>query len=382
MDVDEDDIQPASSLPSLPIFPRPSVFPDPLRPSPQSMPLDSSAPALGSMVASLSSAAAWTSTPFDLRRGHVESTNQRLAAAPDMPDNFDDMLAQSEALKRRYGADISDAEEGEEHKPSSMRRAMAAACDELVLDIALSAHLSSTRSMDPNPPPPVINAPHPPEEPPPALHFTHFRPRRHVKGRPVHSDNDSSDDEGEASNWKKPSLKSAGVRALLSEWHIGSNPQSYAWSNPYADEQAKDDPFASHSQKDSSQSQRKRQRDKSSAAPSQSQATTFSFGFSSSQATPTVASSQPATQPLQQRTRIPTILEEAPSSPSAPSFAASQPNPFALGPRGSGSFDSQSQRSPSAFGPAASQILPGAFGGREGKKEKDKKKAKKRVSGF
>jgi hypothetical protein len=387
MDID-DERKPEFSFTSLPPLPRSSTFPDPSRPSTHSIPLATSANHLQDLSTALSDTAGFASTHFEPRPGHVESGNQRLAQAPDLPTSFLDMPRQADVLKNRYGA-VVNSEDDEQAAP--VRRAMANATEEVVLDLTLSAQVVSSNAVEPNPPPSFINAPHPPDQSPPPLHFTYFRPRRHVNGRIV-DDSDASDDDEETSNWKKPSLKSVGVRALLSEWHVGSNPQSYAWTNPYADEQNKDDPF-SQSQSTKGKKGRPRQREKASAAPSiapssqmfsQSQATTFGFPSSflptSSQAPPPLATSPAATP---QRLRVPTILEQAPSSPSAPTFAASQP-PFGAG--ASRSFGSQSQsqsQAPGAFGPAASQILPGAFGGREReKKEKDKKKGKKRVSGF
>ncbi|ORY58693.1 hypothetical protein BCR35DRAFT_355386 [Leucosporidium creatinivorum] len=385
-----DETKPEFSLASLPPLPRPSTFTDPSRPSTRSIPLATSASHLQDLAIALSDTAGFSSTHFEPRPNHVQSGNQRLAYAPDLPTSFLDMPRQADVLKSRYGA-VVDSDEDEE--TSLVRRAMANASEEVALDLALSAHVVSSTAVEPNPPPTLINAPHPPDQSPPPLHFTYFRPRRHINGRIV-DDSDASDDDDETSNWKKPSLNSVGVRALLSEWHVGSNPQSYAWSNPYADEQQKDDPF-SQSQSTKAGKRRQKQRERSSVAPnlgpssqafSQSQATTFGFPSSfpapSSQAPPPFATSPAATP---QRLRIPTILEQAPSSPSAPTFAASQPQPlgFGFGAGSSSSFGSQDLRTPSAFGPAASQILPGAFGGREReKKEKDKKKGKKRVSGF
>lgn len=390
MDVD-DEGKPEFGLSSLPTLPRSSTFADPSRSSIRSVPLATSASQLQHLATTLSDTAGYTSTHFDPQPNHVQADNQRLTYAPDLPNSFMDMPRQADVLKSRYGV-VVDSQDDEEVSP--VRRAMADATEEVVLDLVLSARVVSRNAVEPNPPPSYINAPHPPEQSPPPLHFTYFRPRRHVNGRVV-DDSDASDDDDEMSNWKKPSLNSVGVRALLSEWHVGSNPQSYAWTNPYADEQHKDDPF-SQSQSTKSKKGRQRQREKASAAPnfapssqmfSQSQATTSGFPSSfpapSSQVPPPFATSPAATP---QRLRVPTILEQAPSSPSAPTFAASQPQPLGFGGAGgSSSFGSQSQdlRAPGAFGPAASQILPGAFGGREReKKEKDKKKGKKRVSGF
>lgn len=386
MDVD-DEAKPEFNLTSVPSLPRPSTFASSSRPLKCSIPLATSASRLQDLSNALADTAGYTSIHFEPRPSHVESGNQRLAYAPDLPTNFLDLPFRADMLKKRYGA-VLDSEKDEEVSPVS--RAMANASEEVVLDLAMSSQVVSKNAVEPNPPPSFINAPHPPDQSPPPLHFTYFRPRRHVNGRVV-DDSDASDEDDEMSNWKKPSLKSVGVRALLSEWHVGSNPQTYAWTNPYADEQNKDDPF-SQSQSAKSKKGRQRLREKSSAAPgfapssqmfSQSQATTVGFSPSfpdhSSQAPPPFATTSAATA---QRLRVPIILEQAPSSPSAPTFAASQPQ---FGGGASSAFVSQSQdlRAPNAFGLAASQILPGAFGGREReKKEKDRKKGKKRVSGF
>ena len=369
-------------LPHLPSLPRPSTFDRRFYPSLESTSLGSAIPQLHKLADSTSAWAGWTSSAFEPRPNHAQSTLFCQKIAPDLPAAFDTIGSQATTLRRRYAVEV----DSDEEDVDDQRRRLSTACDELVLELLLSSRVSHPRPLSPNPPPEFVNSPHPPDRSPPALHFAHFRPHPHGKGRSRDEYSSADDDDDVAgSNWKKPSLKSAGVRALLSEWHLGSDPRSYTWSNPYADEQNKEDPF-SQSQLKKEGKQRKHKREKLSVAPS-------SFALSSSQLSSTAAfpssfpshfsfaPAPPAAHPQapassQQLRRIPTIIEEGRSSSPGPSFPASQPQPFR-----SAAGESQPLRVPAAFGGALSQPLPGAFGARE-KKEREKKKAKKRVSGF
>lgn len=380
MDVDGEDRLPFS-VPELPTLPRSSTFDNASQPL--SLSAVGSKSQLQKLVEALSSTAGWSSLPLDISRNQPSSSKLRDQVAPDLPDGLSDMSKSAKTLKLRYGVDV----DSDEEDVPPVRRAKSLACDEVILDMALSSILAHPRPMLLSAPPDNINTPHPPDQSPPPILFSHFRPQLHVKGKPVDGYSSADDDSDlPVDTWKKPSLKSEGVRALLSEWHVGSDPRFYAWINPYADEQAKDDPFSQSQAKEDKK--RKRKRERSTVAPSsfafpssQPSSSAFPSSYSFQPAPPVKHSlSQAAPQPVQ---RIPSIADEVRSSSPGPAFAASQPQLLRAS-----NGDSQSLRAPSAFGPAASQILPGAFGGRafgageREKKERDKKKAKKRVSGF
>lgn len=329
MDVDE---KPAFALTPLP---RPSSFLDASAASVRNTPLKLSGLLLEAATSDLEGDSAWARNLFD--GGNAGATSLRGKFASDLATSWTSMRAESKRLQKLYSVPTS----GER---TSMDRLAAEACDQVVLDSMLASHVYSLRPVVPNPAPPLdaINQPHPPDRDPPALPFSYFHPRLQ---RPNHDDD----------NWKKPSLASVGVRMLLSEWHCGSQPSSYAWSNPYTAD-AKDAVDDEASQAPGRKGKKKRDRH---LEPPSSQA----FPFASSQ-------------PARHIDRI--VEEEDPASQSQSQDAimwASQP----LAPTTGGmSFEPPSN---SPFH-GASQVVPGAFGGRLGGKEKEKPKKKKRAAGF
>lgn len=321
MDVDQ---KPRVALPTLP---RPSTF---LRSSGSAIhqkPLALSAAILHRAATDLEAVAPWS---------------QRLSQQRDVPRNptiginleqvsgFSEMSSKSKELKDAYAV--------------SEDTLAAEACEQLILDTTLASGVYSTRPLLPFDPLQLSdhsNQPHPPKSDPPPLHFSYFKPQ--LKR--------SDPDPGMEGNWKKPSLESVGARMLLSEWKVGSDPQSYVWSNPYIEEEPQDDVPQSKDRHSSVHKARK---------------TTHATPFSSSQASTGLPTSQPVRQ-------ISTIVEESPIPRSNFFVSASQPTQN-IASRGRMGFTMPS--SP-AFG--TSQILPGAFGGRPAAVVK---KAKKRISGF
>lgn len=416
MDLDSDD--PTFALPDdeapLAPLPRTSHFVGAHRLAVETLPLASSASLLDATTDRLTSSAPWSAHLYsDVRR--QLSANTRSILASDVAPTWTKMVQQATDLKERYGvAEPSMDVDGEDepvHLPSERQKALADACDQLVLDTTLSSRVFSVRPIEPNPPSLVINGSHPQDHAPPPLHFSYFRPHSTRKAT-----RDDDDDDDDPLSWKKPSLTSAGPRRLLSEWHMGSNPQSYAWTNIYADERnkQKDDELWSQSQKTS---KKRKKREATVPASQQTQQTRAppTPSLSSRLAPPSFPTSMfPSSSPVQPSQLhppsiapysssapkasaslpIPTIIEslwEVPSSDGASQSQsqagwASQPN-FGSGAAGGGTGSTLRASGSGVFGGAASQVLPGAFGGRNdttvgGAAAKEKKKAKKRVSGF
>jgi hypothetical protein len=214
-------------------------------------------------------------------------------------------------------------------------------------------------------------------------------------------------------NKKKLSLNGRGARLLLAEWHIGSDPRSYTWKNPYEGEKEKDDPYSQFSQSQSSQrkgkGKKRNQKDEgflkasnssSQSVPPQFSQSRFEFPSSFPAAADISSSSQTyfpsfgvaaaaatSTSSLATR-RLNTVSEEVfrhpPESSSQdynslgpqtqPVISVTGPAEPAMSGGGGGGF----------FSGANSQIVPGVFGSRNGLggRGKEKKKTKKRVSGF
>lgn len=277
--------------------------------------------------------------------------------APNFASSSTSATELAETLKQRYGlSDVNDAS-------ISIRKDMAMACEELALDSMISSRVSSIRPLEPNPPPPVVNAAQPADVSPPPLHLSHIRIKGGAGITAVKSDDEDDEDPGTAS-WKKASILASGVRSLLGEWHMGSNPQSYVWSNPYADELAKDDPLGSQAAKVKSKKRRKDE-------------TANSNRISSSQVAPAIATSSLGSAPSFVNSQRPPALSSRrisriqEDSSQTHQFSASQPAFMT-------NVSNPQDESQSGIA-AASQIVPGAFGGRDREK---KKKGKKRVSGF
>ncbi|GAA5941015.1 uncharacterized protein JCM15063_000620 [Sporobolomyces koalae] len=267
------------------------------------------------------------------------------------------------------------------------------ACDRVAADLSLSSRIFLPRPIEPDEPTDTPNQPQPAAEEPPPVHISYLRPN--VAHDSVASDEDEpsrpSFNYNKRRSRKKPNLNSRGARLLLAEWHVGSDPRSYAWSNPYEAEKEQDDPYSQFSQ---SQTQSQRRKDKkrrgyddSNKSSSQSQPPALSqsrFEFPSS--FPAPPSSSQTYFPSFGAPPVLNVVHEEPASSSQDwtQAAATQPVISVTGPAGDGA--SQPRRADNVFGGANSQVVPGAFGARNSvsskAKEKEKKKAKKRVSGF
>ncbi|GAA5978523.1 hypothetical protein JCM10908_004388 [Rhodotorula pacifica] len=246
------------------------------------------------------------------------------------------------------------------------------------------------RAVEPDEPTLAPNQPQPADQDPPPLHLSYFRPRENES-------RDDSDDARDVPRGKrprkrkgpKPSLDAVGPRLLLAEWHIGADPRSYAWHNPYEGEKNKS-VYLDASQAGITRKARKKRdgtmsgvsfefssQPSSSARPPAFQPSS-SFPASSQAYFPSLAPpSTPARPAVSQfEPRIP-----ASSSQDWTQAAATQPAISVTAP-----LDSPARTAPPCAG-AASQVVPGAFGSRlsvagHGVNVKDKKKGKKRVSGF
>ena len=247
------------------------------------------------------------------------------------------------------------------------------------------------REVEPDEPTLAPNQPQPADQDPPPLHFSYLRPQDND------SDGASSDEEGaERPRGKrrptkrkrkgpKPSLNALGPRLLLAEWHIGADPRSYVWHNPYEGEKNKSVALDSSQAGLSRRARKKRDGTAVSFDPS-SQPRSSGFPPASQPSSSFPASSQayfPSLAPPSTPARPPTLRFEprlpASSSQDWSQPAATQPVISITAP-----LDSAA-RAPPLFAGAASQVVPGAFGSRlsvAGHGVKDKKKGKKRVSGF
>ncbi|GAA6027069.1 hypothetical protein JCM8097_006086 [Rhodosporidiobolus ruineniae] len=283
---------------------------------------------------------------------------------------------------------------------------------------ALASHILLPRPVEPDEPTMAPNQPQPADTDPPPLHFSYFRP--HDPTPPGSEDEDadllqaSSARRGVGRGKKKrarPSLQDAwGARLLLAEWHVGADPRSYIWTNPYADEEKKKEeeaglPAESQSQRSGRKGRRKAVQKEESysatfVAPSSSQFPASSQAFpsafpsssfpASSQPFPAFPSSQPSTstfQPQLPPSSFPAVAFDSQSlSQPRHHLAATQPTISITGPSGDSQSQSQAQSQPFGVGGmgTASQTVPGAFGSRL-QALKEKKKAgggKKRKAGF
>ncbi|GJN88547.1 hypothetical protein Rhopal_001513-T1 [Rhodotorula paludigena] len=274
----------------------------------------------------------------------------------------------------------------------------------------LASQVIFPRALELDEPTMFPNQPQPAKEEPPALHLCYLRPRRNS---PTNSDDDNDLRRAPRRARKKqqlpkPTLDNLGARLLLAEWHVGADPRSYAWHNPYDDAKDKDLDSLAYSQSQANGKGSKRHKKKLEAgergAPSgmadippfsssQPFPSSFPTAFPPSSSLP--ASSQSYFPSLAPPGVPPTIVEEPPASSSQPTqtqdwahLAATQPTIAITG--SSGPATGASPSAPGFFGGAASQVVPGAFGsrlavgaGKVGASEREKKKkAKKRVSGF
>ncbi|GAA5862252.1 hypothetical protein JCM3774_004838 [Rhodotorula dairenensis] len=264
--------------------------------------------------------------------------------------------------------------------------------DRAVSDIIGAARtILLPREVEPDEPTLAPNQPQPVDQDPPPIHFAYLRPRAED------SDDDEDDElvpEGGRRRDKrlrkrkgpKPSLDAVGARLLLAEWHIGADPRSYAWHNPYEGEKNKS-VYLEASQASGTSRKARKKRDgtvsfdhpsqpSSSAAHPPAFLPSSSFPGSSQAYFPSLAlPSTPARPPTSQfEPRLP-----APSSQDWTKAASTQPAISVTAP-----LDSPARAAP-PFAGSASQIVPGAFGSRlsaAGHGARDKKKGKKRVSGF
>lgn len=381
-DSEEEDAQMVdrpTSTPGIEPLPRPSSFvPDKARPLLSSS-LSSRLPRLDSLLSSFSQTAASSIRPFDT------FPHSRFNAFAPFPFSLQSTLAQrANHLRQTFNIDDSPSP-----SPSSL------ACDQVAVDLTLSSTILLPRMIEPDEPTDTPNQPQPATEDPPPLHLSYLRP--------IVSDLNYSDDDSEPTlsynsrrnQRKKPTLNGKGARLLLAEWHIGSDPRSYTWSNPYEGEKAtKEDDFS----QTQSQSQRKKNRKKRGGGINNEDSQ-----FANSQP-PAFSQSQsrfefPSSFPSSSQSYFPSLVgaSRPPPPPQPPSSsqsqgqsqdwnqaASTQPIISITGP--GSETQSQSQVGGAWGGAAASQIVPGAFGARQvvgaSRKEKDKKKTKKRVSGF
>ncbi|GAA5894185.1 hypothetical protein JCM8208_002371 [Rhodotorula glutinis] len=267
----------------------------------------------------------------------------------------------------------------------------------------LASHILLPRTIEPDEPGRAPNQPQPADEDPPALHFSYLRPKA-----PTSSNFGDLDGDGDVPGPRRvgrgtrrrkvkgadhdpPSLDSLGARLLLAEWHVGADPRSYPWFSPYDDDHDKDlDALAvSQAQASSSSRRKKREREATKVGGPTSSAMSWqpsfppssaSYGTSSQSYFPSLAPPQ-----IGSNAQWQSQSQSQSQSQDWPQLAATQPTISVSGP----ADPSASSQGPPAFGGAASQTVPGAFGsrltvgaGRGGPAGEKKKKAKKRVSGF
>ncbi|GAA5834837.1 hypothetical protein JCM3766R1_003260 [Sporobolomyces carnicolor] len=334
---------------------------------------------LDSLITSLSTSAATSFNPFNA------SPNSRFNIFSPFPFSLQQTQVSERAQHLRRTFNIAESD-----SPASL------ACDRLAGELSLSSCILLPRTIEPDEPTDTPNQPQPASEEPPPLHLAYVRP---IVSDQVDADSDEYDPDNPPSfsyrdrrRKKKPTLNARGARLLLAEWHIGADPRSYAWSNPYEGEKDKDEPYSQYSQSQSQSQRKKAARDRKkrnagqdeSSMSSQPQVPTLSqsrFEFPSSFPP---SSSQSYFPSLGGPPALNVVSEEGPPSSSQGwPGAQTQPiisvsGPVASSPRGGSGL----------FGGANSQVVPGAFGSRLGvangarTREKEKKKTKKRVSGF
>ncbi|GAA6062350.1 hypothetical protein JCM10212_005692 [Sporobolomyces blumeae] len=301
------------------------------------------------------------------------------------------------------------------------------ACEHVAAELDLSSTIVLPRPVEPDEPTDTPNQPQPATEPLPRVRLSYLQPVLDPgqDSEAERDDDDLNGGRGERTGSedfgpmasgrrrkKKPPLQSIGTRLLLAEWHVGSDPRSYTWSNPYEAEKEKDDPFSQSQHTQFRAERRKARRNKaddfdSSFRSSQPSMFNASSPLTSSSLHPSrfdfpsaFPSSSPASQSYFPSFGAPPSLNPVHEEPQSLSssqdwtqVAATQPVISITAPS---RFDDSARGPGSPLGPfgggANSQIVPGAFGsrnaggfgarGKEKEKEKEKKKAKKRVSGF
>lgn len=313
----------------------------------------------------------------------AQSTLLQQTLIPDLPPELIDLIAKSAELKRRYHI----PEMCDQALPTVDRLA-SDACDQVALDLALSARIYATVAMTGNP---VLaeasNTPFAIDEEPPSLQFTYFRPQlfgyskeeEDAKNRNSpggDTDDDSNEDEVQVSMeaTTKLSIRSSGARALLSEWALGTQLDDYAWTNPY-DVDTSD----SGNGKAAGDLEGKRMKTNGKRRMhGRDHASDAALGVKVPRLVPiTRKGYYESTE--RQRAGIP------PTSPAAhpigKDYSASQPAPQLFMNDYSSQPQSQSQSQRPSGG--MSQVVPGVFGGDVNAKAKEiVKKKKKRMSGF
>lgn len=284
----------------------------------------------------------------------------------DPPTSFDALISPSVAVETRPGESVLD-----------------------IVDAARTILLP--RGVEPDEPTLAPNQPQPVDRDPPPLHFSYLCPRAEDSDEEEsnHPDGRRREERLRKRKGPNPSLDAIGARLLLAEWHVGADPRSYTWHNPYEGEKNKSLHLDASQVSLSRKARKKRDGtaavavsfDPSSQPSSSAQPPAFlpssSFPGSSQAYFPSLAPpSTPARPPTSQfEPRLP-----ASSSQDWTQAAATQPAISVTAP-----FDSPARAAP-PFAGAASQVVPGAFGSRlsaTGRHvARDKKKNKKRVSGF
>ncbi|KAK4053012.1 hypothetical protein OIV83_001745 [Microbotryomycetes sp. JL201] len=303
-------------------------------------------------------------------------------------------LDQLPSIARRLHPFADSAQNDDED--DQVAKLLALACSEIAIDAALSTALVSRPTNSSIASSSHRNASHHPSEvaPPVQLAFHHLGSTRLGLGPDDEGESDAESDE-EQETRRKPSLKSSGLRSILDEWQLGTDPLAYRWSNPYT-EDSQMDMLASQTQP---QNRRKRARFGEGSSQtinpfSQVPDVPPSITILSSQqaAPPVIASSNLSRMSAHRVGRANIINKQSSSIPFSPlphrtTMSASQPAAATHGTSSSqpsilvtDSQDDVSMSPSKDMSGAMSQALPGAFGGRQHFK-KDKKKSR-RQQGF
>lgn len=197
---------------------------------------------LDSLVSSFSTSAASSLHPFNV------STNTRFNTFSPFPFSLlllppqqSPISQRADRLRRTFNITKSDS------CPSSL------ACDRFAVDVSLGSQILLPRTIEPDEPTETPNQPQLATEEPPPLHLSYLKP---IVSDSINDDEDSDDQGSDSFNYninsyndrrrnrnkknkKKLSLNGRGARLLLAEWHIGSDPRSYTWKNPYEGEKEK-----------------------------------------------------------------------------------------------------------------------------------------------
>lgn len=342
-------------------LPRTPTFFSPSAPSIHDLAVSDVADVLGPLSDTLEQAAPWSMLPFQARPDTPQFCS---LIAPDITTDWTYFSENVERIKTRYQTTGTD----------KIHAVASAACEQVALDLALASRIYSTRPMLP---PPMrsdaVNETLPLDQPLPPIHFSWFRPT--LSSERANQKEETIFGKGTRKRrQQRPSLELPGAQSILGEWHLGSDPDSFGWSNPYLEENKKSATVAPSQAESSLRNGRKRAREHElrEDPPSSSQVV-FGSSTQSSFSDRRINRIEEGDESPQDSLRVPSGSRHARLSRRSDNFSASQPA-FGAAPESS---QSQMQSLPNMFG-AASQVLPGTFGGRV----EPKKIKKKRVSGF